>query len=129
MSLVAAYLYPRATILKIVDGDTFDAEVDVGFRMYGTFRLRLYEYEAPEVVGLEAKMGRIASAALARLCPIGSVVTIYSFAEDSFGRWLVRVVTADGIDVVQNLVHVGYGKIRSGRGVRPTFDATTYPPS
>lgn len=41
------YTY-RAKVINVVDGDTFDAIVDLGFDTSVTSRFRLYGYDAPE---------------------------------------------------------------------------------
>ena len=37
-----------ATLLRCVDGDTFDAEIDLGFRTYQRHRFRLLGVDTPE---------------------------------------------------------------------------------
>jgi len=39
----------KAHVTNIVDGDTFDAEVDLGFGMYAKHRFRLMGIDTPEV--------------------------------------------------------------------------------
>jgi micrococcal nuclease len=39
----------RATIVRVVDGDTVDASVDLGFDVRFTMRLRLFGINAPEM--------------------------------------------------------------------------------
>ena len=41
------YTYP-ATITRVVDGDTVDASVDLGFRTFMNIRFRMEGYDAPE---------------------------------------------------------------------------------
>ena len=41
----------KATVLRVVDGDTVDAEIDLGFRMKTTQRLRLKGIDTPELRG------------------------------------------------------------------------------
>ena len=38
----------RAKLVRCVDGDTFDAEVDLGFHMFAKVRFRLLEIDTPE---------------------------------------------------------------------------------
>lgn len=44
------YLY-KAKVLKVVDGDTLDCEVDLGFRVTTRQRFRLHRIDTPEVRG------------------------------------------------------------------------------
>jgi len=39
----------NAKLLKVVDGDTIDAMVDLGFSTFTKQRIRLYEIDTPEV--------------------------------------------------------------------------------
>lgn len=36
---------------RVVDGDTFDLKVDLGFRQYGVYRFRLAGIDTPEIYG------------------------------------------------------------------------------
>jgi len=47
----------RATITRVIDGDTFDATIDLGYRLKLYSRIRLYGVNAPEVRGPEKPKG------------------------------------------------------------------------
>ena len=51
-----AYEY-LATITNVVDGDTFDFEIDLGFGIKYANRLRLYGVDTPEIRGPEKVEG------------------------------------------------------------------------
>lgn len=59
------YTY-RAEWVSTIDGDTFDARVDLGFHLSTRQRFRLLGFEAPEARGGEAPKGRMARDALRR---------------------------------------------------------------
>ena len=91
----------RATILRIIDGDTFACDFDLG---WGTWlrevvgrpnRVRLLGIDAPErgEVGFTE-----ATEKLAVVIPPGSVVWVESQKLDSFGRTLGVVRLDDGRD-------------------------------
>lgn len=91
------YTY-EATVLRIVDGDTVDLNIDTGFRGSRVERMRLYGIDTPE----RGQPGYAeATAYLAKLIPVGSSVVIQSFKptmlprQDSFGRWLVVIYVGD----------------------------------
>ena len=42
------YFYKVPKVLKIIDGDTIDVEIDLGFGIYTKQRIRLSGYDAPE---------------------------------------------------------------------------------
>lgn len=96
----------KATTLRIVDGDTFDARVSLGFGLsvepVGKFelgRFRMYGINTPEthkrMPGLtdaqwvaEKAAGEKSKARLAVLMPVGQAIYIRSMKPDKYGRWL-----------------------------------------
>ena len=129
-----AYEYTNCEVVRVVDGDTLDIKVDVGFRMTTVQRFRLYGYNAPESSGLEGPLGRQAADRLARLCPVGTRVALRTYKGDAFGRWLCDLYVTDPDirdlvhDAVTLLVREGWGVRWDGRGRRPVFDpASAYP--
>lgn len=112
----------RAHVDRIIDGDTFEAVVDVGFYHSCRQRFRLMGYNAPETRGPEREMGKLASEVLA-LGILGLDVTLHTHKGDAFGRWLADVTLPnDGGDLVDWLVKRGYGVRWDGKGERPAFD-------
>jgi len=108
----------RATVLAVVDGDTIDCRVDLGFHLAATLRFRLANYNAPEASGAEASEGRRATAMLRELLA-GLDVTLHTHKSDAFGRWLAAVELDDRSDLVTYLVARGWGVRWDGRGARP----------
>lgn len=113
------------------------AAIDLGFhlalglsagvaRLVGRFRFRLMGYNAPEVHGLEAPLGRRAHERLAELLPVGSRVVAVTYKGDAFGRWLADVDfnkdAGPPVDLVEQLLAEGWGVRWDGRGERPAFD-------
>ena len=45
----------RAKLLKVVDGDTIDARIDLGFDIFIHERIRLWKIDAPETRTLDLK--------------------------------------------------------------------------
>lgn len=43
----------RARVVRVVDGDTLDVEVDLGFRVCTKIRLRLADVDTPEIYGVK----------------------------------------------------------------------------
>jgi len=80
-----------AKVTKVVDGDTVDLEVDLGFHVHIDIRTRLYGINAPERY---ATGGPEATAYLKTLLPISSPVTLRTFKDptDKYGRWLAIIV-------------------------------------
>ena len=88
-------LWPRnryeAVVIKIVDGDTLDLAVDLGFMVSIEERFRLDGINAPEVKGEERPRGLAAKEYLEGLIPVGSTVWVESIKRGSFRRWIGRL--------------------------------------
>jgi micrococcal nuclease len=80
----------NATVRKVVDGDTFDFAVDLGFTVHVNIRTRLLGIDAPEV---STEAGRQVRDTLREWYPVGTPVTIRTFkaSGDKYGRWLAEV--------------------------------------
>jgi micrococcal nuclease len=129
------YTY-RASAFSLVDGDTFDADLDVGFHLMTRQRLRLLNYDAPESSGATADMGAEAKHALEWFLKAASSIEVRTEKSDSFGRYLADVMltfekptrfmgprTYHGpTDLVEALVSLGYGRHWNGKGKRPPWD-------
>jgi len=111
----------QAEITAWIDGDTFEATVDLGFRVLTRQRFRLMGYNAPELTGPEAPFGRQALDVVRRLLPAGSRVPLYADRDDSFGRWLAHVwLDAEPRQpLVPWLIEHGWGVAWDGSGKRP----------
>lgn len=112
----------RAIVTRIIDGDSFEADVDTGFYHRCTQRFRLMGYNAPEISGAEREMGIVARTQLDAIL-FGNEVILRTHKGDSFGRWLADVELERG-DLVEALISAGYGVAWDGRGARPRFDPT-----
>lgn len=86
-----------AKIVNVVDGDTFDIIVDLGFRISHKVRVRLLGIDTPEKRGNKEKELGIICTRYAEKEFLGKEIIIKSEKEetdlntDSFGRWLVSV--------------------------------------
>ena len=81
----------RATILKIVDGDTFDAMVDLGFQSFQLKRFRVYGIDTPE---RGSDRWAAAKEDLNKLLLRGNNLRIATFKDrkDKYGRYIADVV-------------------------------------
>ena len=115
----------NATLGRIVDADTIDCDIDMGFRVYRhRERLRLVGpdarwFDAPELRGAKASQaGREAMAYVEGLLMDSAELRLETFksdGRDAFGRWLACVWLAndpDGEDLATRLVHTGHGAFR-----------------
>jgi micrococcal nuclease len=102
------YTY-RAIVRRIVDGDTIDCDVDMGFRAWRmNERFRLADINAPEVRGPEREQGKAATAFVKSLIQPGDEITIETAKDpDNFGRWIATVYI-DGKSLNDTLVENGH---------------------
>lgn len=112
-----AYLY-RATVVRVVDGDTVDVDIDLGFYVWlKNQRIRLVGINAPEPRGKTKKSGKRSSKYLKKLIEGKEIIirTIKSKKDkgdrkDSFRRWL-GVLYLNGMDVNQHMIERGYAEV------------------
>jgi len=94
---------------RVVDGDTIDVILDLGFDILYKSRVRLYGIDTPEsrTRNLDEKArGKMASAFLKEAIDNGTKVVIQTKLKDSrgkFGRVLGDVVV-DGININQSMI-------------------------
>jgi micrococcal nuclease len=99
------YTY-RAKCINVVDGDTFDLDVDLGFFLTYRIRVRLKGADTPEIraaTEAERKHAREAKAFAQRLL-LDKEVTIHTHKEVGiYGRYTASVVLPDGDDFADKL--------------------------
>lgn len=88
------YLY-RAELVEVVDGDTYDLKVDVGFHGVFAHRFRLFGYDTPEMrkgTTFEREQGAAARALASDwFAGLSGEIYVRTHKADSFGRWLADV--------------------------------------
>lgn len=100
----------KATVVRVVDADTVDLAVDLGFRTSFADRFRLFGIDAPERGEIGWSTGK---AALEQRLPVGAAVVIETYhprdrdERDSFGRWLATIFL-DGANINQWLISEGH---------------------
>ncbi len=112
MELKTQYEY-KALVTKVVDGDTFDAIVDLGYRINATIRFRVKNFDAPESFRPkdddEFKRGNAAKIEATSLL-YGKTVVIQSYKEGVYNRWEAVVTLPDGKDFAQLMIQLGHSK-------------------
>ena len=95
----------NAKLKKVIDGDTIDFTVDLGFNAFQAIRTRLMGINTPE---LSEETGKDAKLFVISYLPIGKNVVIetYKYPSDKYGRWLA-VVYIDGWNLNQMLLANG----------------------
>lgn len=100
----------KAVIVNVVDGDTFDMNVDLGFNIHIHERVRLLDIDTPENRGAEKKLGK-AVTQYAKKHFEGKEVILRSSKNktDSFGRWLAEVYI-DNLNIKELYDFLGINK-------------------
>ena len=91
------YLY-RATITSVYDGDTFTADVDIGFKVaVRGEKIRLARINAPEIRGANRKAG-LASRDYLRDLILGREVLLKTIKDKrgKYGRYLGEIIVKKG---------------------------------
>ena len=106
-------------VIRLVDGDTIDLDVDLGFRLRMNDRFRLWHpagrFNAPEVRGEETEMGLEATAFATQWIDLyGPDFTVRTHQDrrGGFGRWLADLIAADGTKLTDAMLDSGHAKIR-----------------
>lgn len=93
----------KATVLGVVDGDTLDVSLDLGFDIGYKLRVRLYGIDTPE----RGKPGAAeATAWLKDKLPVGKQVTLQTVKDkkEKYGRYLATVLSDSNISINDQLV-------------------------
>jgi micrococcal nuclease len=97
----------RARCTNVVDGDTVDLTVDLGFHVYAAVRFRLLGINAPEMRAKDSATRALAQKAkeqmAAWLLIVGDWPLLVSSMKpdtDDFGRWLARISWKDAAGAV-----------------------------
>jgi micrococcal nuclease len=110
----------RATVLNVVDGDTIDCQVQLGFGIVANFRFRLSGVDAPESYGPKATPEGQAAKLFTRAwldarkghlvvrTQKASVETV-GIGDGAYGRWLASFLDdRDAASLADALIAAGY---------------------
>lgn len=113
------YEYRILDTLRVVDGDTIDVRISLGFGLTAALRVRLACVDTYELYGRHADergraaadfthdwLQRHADDLLLRTFK-GSTETV-GIGDGSFGRWLGSIYTVDGLDLAAALRDAGH---------------------
>lgn len=113
----------NGTVSRVVDGDTFDIVVDLGFHIHHKIRVRLKDLDTPEIYrpsnDKELEHARQAKEYVESLFKVDNRVVIHTFKErgSSFGRFVgdVFVHNAEGklVMLKELLTNMGLVKLES----------------
>jgi micrococcal nuclease len=107
------YVY-KAKLDRVVDGDTIDATIDLGFDTWAFRRIRLAGIDAPETRTrdlVEKQAGFASKERLeALLGPVGSPFVLHSLSLDKYGR-VLGVLWVDDKNINDTLLQEGHAEI------------------
>jgi micrococcal nuclease len=94
------YTYRIKSVAKVVDGDTLDVCIDLGFHLYIQQRVRLLGIDAPEKRGASREAGLASQRRLESLIAGASEMYIETKLDrtDKYGRILGRIWRAGWVD-------------------------------
>lgn len=116
------YFY-NARVIKVVDGDTLDLDIDLGFGVIQRQRIRLAGphckgFDAPEVRGEGKELGLKAKELLVEKFKLWPDVVVQTFQEKGkYGRYIATVFGADEGSVAFSGKNVATYLVENGLGV------------
>lgn len=103
-------------IHRVLDGDTLDVVLDLGFHVSRLERLRLVGVNTPEIKGLHRDDGIAAKSFLASLLPEGTLVRVSTNKTDKYGRYVANIWRdGDGKDICAELLNSGHADEYDGK--------------
>jgi micrococcal nuclease len=106
-----------AKVVKVVDGDTIDFEVDLGFGIKKVDRFRLSGINTPEMRGPEKEAGRAAKMFVIGMLE-GARITIFTKKDKQgkYGRYLADVWIVSLAESLNDLL------VETGHAVEVNYD-------
>jgi micrococcal nuclease len=99
----------HAKIIRVVDGDTIDVNLDLGFDIWHKTRVRLAGIDTPESRTrnkAEKALGKAAAMKLRVLC--GEKILLESLGKGKYGRILGIPYTVNGKNICEVLIKEGH---------------------
>jgi len=112
------YEYKVEKVLKVLDGDTVDLLVDLGFSSFKKDRFRLDIIDTPEINSkdmVERKFAEEAKAFLTEWLNNQSTITVKTIKDDKYGRMLAKLYGTNGECINDILLESGYAWIYPAR--------------
>lgn len=98
----------KAKLIRIIDGDTIDAEIEVGFDIFVRKRIRLWGIDAPETRSKNKREVKAGKKTLKRLKAILAVsdgqFELVTHGDGKFGRCLGEIFVKDHSESVNQVL-------------------------
>lgn len=90
---MARHLYCyKALITRVIDGDTVEARIDLGFNILVNETFRIYGVDTPESFGKDkCEAGETAKKVVKEMLE-GKEFEVNVFKKDKYGRWLLDIL-------------------------------------
>lgn len=92
----------KAYCANVVDGDTVDLVIDVGFKMTTYQRVRLLGIDTPE----RGQVGFAEAKNYVERRLLDKNVIVETYKSDAFGRYLANIIV-DGVNINDDLITLG----------------------
>jgi micrococcal nuclease len=107
----------KALVARVVDADTIDVIIDLGFGVHKTERLRIAGIDAAEVRGPEKVIGKQAKAFVEKLILDRQVIVFTLQEKGKFGRYIADVV----YDIEGGQANLGAVLVEKGFAVKVEY--------
>lgn len=106
-----------ATLERIIDGDTLELNIDLGFEVWIKTRVRLAGIDSPETFGVKKESEEYQRGMLAKqfvenwFASLGTekFVVISEKTKEKYGRWIVRIMSEDNTKILnEDIVTAGH---------------------
>lgn len=87
----------RAKLDRVIDGDTMDFILDLGFHIEKKVRIRVAGIDTPEIRGPEREHGLIFKALAQTILEEAGEILVTTGKDVSFNRW-IGDISVDGVD-------------------------------
>jgi len=101
------YDYENVTLVRVIDGDTVELDIDQGNHQHWVDKFRLAGIDAAESRGKTKTAGDAATAFLRKLLA-DNITTVRTHKPDKYGRWLVQIWTDRAESVNQRMLTEGH---------------------
>ena len=100
----------KAVVKRIIDADTIDLSICLGFHLTADIRVRVARIDAWETRGKERPEGLLAKSRVEELCPVGATVEVTTGKTGKYGRWIGEIQLTDGRNLSDLLVEEGHAE-------------------
>jgi micrococcal nuclease len=126
----------KATVKRIIDGDSLVLDIDLGFYMFmNETKIRLYGLDTPEMTSEDPLLRLQAIMATRYLfdnLQVGEKVTIKTVLDkrEKYGRLLATIITNDGLNIneglIQNKLAVSYHNLTRDEQIQKHYENQEY---